>query len=124
MAMGLEYEFEYGDDVNCPRECKSPIEAVARRTPMRDRSAKSSTAGAAEGTCSGAGWTLGLTGWTVGVLVLLLNVSSWGSSCWRSSLEGESEITGEAECIRERGLWRGRVGVAAKGRTGMDGRGC
>src|SRR5258706_364038 len=81
-AMGLEYEFEYGEDSNCPRECKSPIEAVARRTPMRDKSAMSSTVGGAAegtGTCGGAGWTLGLTGWTVGVFVLLLSVSSWGS---------------------------------------------
>lgn len=53
VAMGLEYDFEYGDDGNCPRKCKSPIEAVARRTPIRDKSAMSSpTAGA---TCDGAG---------------------------------------------------------------------
>ena len=47
IAMGLEYMFEYGEGGNCPRECKSPIEAVARRTPMRDKSAMSSTAGTA-----------------------------------------------------------------------------
>lgn len=53
MGLGLEYEFEYEDNGNCPRECKSPIEAVARRTPIRDKSAMSSTA--AGGTCIGVG---------------------------------------------------------------------
>jgi hypothetical protein len=87
-AMGLEYE---SGDGNCPRECKSPIDAVARKTPIRDKSAMSSTngdagrAGAGAGAGEGCTWALGLTGGTVGVLVLLLpRVSSCRCPSWSS----------------------------------------
>ena len=52
-ARGLGYDFAYGDDGNCPRECKSPIDAVARRTPIRAKSAMSSIA--AGSTCDNGG---------------------------------------------------------------------
>ena len=52
-ARGLEYDFGYEDGGNCPRECKSPMDAVVRRTPILDKSAMSSIA--ARGMCGSGG---------------------------------------------------------------------
>lgn len=129
-ARGLGYAFVYGEgeDGNCPRECKSPIEAVARRTPILDKSAMSSIIAAAGSKWESGGWSRGLRWGTVGVLVLLLPSGSSCWSGWSSSLgdESTSEARGEPGCMRRRGFWRGGVGVGVvceKGRIGMDGKG-
>ena len=129
-ARGLGYGFVYGEGEggNCPRECKSPMDAVARRTPILDKSAMSSMMAAAGSMCGSGGWSRGLSGGTVGVLVLLLPSGSSCWSGWSSSLgdESTSEARGEPGCMRRRGFWRGGVGVGVvceKARIGMDGKG-